>query len=129
MPASSVRRWTVSTRGTLRSSLRLGSRQRSLTLSWSVSNDVGEIDAVGLFTAKKAGEGNVIASANGQSGQASVTVAPGPLAVVHVEPPEIQLKAGESVQLTVKGLDAVGNEVALEPIWSLTADLGELSPQ
>ena len=98
------------------------------TPSWSVSNEVGEIDSVGLFTAEKAGSGEVIATANGQSGQASVTVAPGPLAVVHVEPQEIQLKAGESAQLSVKGLDAVGNEVALEPLWSLTADLGELSP-
>ncbi len=98
-----------------------------VTPSWSVSNDVGEIDAVGLFTAKKAGEGNVIATANEQSGQAAVTVTPGALTVVKVEPKAISLKAGESVQLQAKGFDAVDNEVALEPVWSLTADLGELS--
>ena len=98
------------------------------TPSWAVTNEVGDIDAVGLFTAEKAGSGNVVATANGQSGQASVTVAPGALAAVYVEPQAIQLKAGEDVQLTARGVDAVGNEVPLEPLWSLTADLGELSP-
>ena len=98
-----------------------------VTPSWSVSNDVGEIDAVGLFTAQKAGEGQVIATANEQSGQANVTVTPGALTVVKVEPQSISLKAGESVQLTAQGFDAADNEVALEPTWSLTADLGELS--
>jgi hypothetical protein len=99
----------------------------TVTPSWSVSNDIGDIDAVGLFTAKKAGEGNVIATANAQSGQAEVTVTPGALSVVKVEPQAIHLRAGESVQLQAKGFDAAGNEVALGPVWSLTADLGELS--
>ncbi|WP_179136924.1 Ig-like domain-containing protein [Candidatus Entotheonella palauensis] len=98
-----------------------------VTPNWSVSNDVGEIDAVGLFTAKKAGEGHVIATADEQSGQAKVTVIPGALTVVKVEPQAISLKAGESVQLQAQGFDATDNEVALEPVWSLTADLGELS--
>lgn len=98
-----------------------------VTPSWSVSNEVGEIDAVGLFTAKKAGEGEVIATVNEQSGQAKVTVVPGALTVVKVEPQSISLKAGESVQLQAQGFDAADNEVALEPVWSLTADLGELS--
>ncbi len=98
-----------------------------VTPSWSVSNDVGEIDAVGLFTAQKAGEGNVIATVDEQSGQANVTVTPGALTVVKVEPTTIRLKAGESVQLQAQGFDAADNEVALEPVWTLTADLGELS--
>ncbi|ETX00549.1 MAG: hypothetical protein ETSY1_10900 [Candidatus Entotheonella factor] len=98
-----------------------------VTPIWSVSNDVGEIDAVGLFTAQKAGEGQVIAMADEQSGQATVTVTPGALTVVKVEPQSISLKAGESVQLQAQGFDAADNEVALEPVWTLTADLGELS--
>ncbi len=99
-----------------------------VTPSWSVSNDVGEIDAVGLFTAQTAGEGNVVATVDEQSGQAKVTVTPGALAVVRIEPTTIRLQAGESVQLQAKGFDAAGNEVALEPTWTLTADLGDLSP-
>lgn len=98
-----------------------------VTPSWSVSNEVGEIDAVGLFTARKAGAGRVIATANGQSGEAGVTVTPGALAAVKVEPQTIRLQAGESVQLQAKGFDAVDNEVPLEPAWSLTADLGDLA--
>ncbi len=98
-----------------------------ITPTWSVSNDVGSIDAVGLFTAEKAGDGNVMAAVGEKSGQAAVTVVPGALTVVKVEPETIRLQAGESVQLKAQGFDAAGNEVALEPIWSLTADLGELS--
>lgn len=98
-----------------------------VTPTWSVSNDAGSIDAVGLFTAEKAGSGNVVATANEQSGQATVTVTPGALKVVKVKPETISLQAGESVQLQATGFDAAGNEVALEPVWSLTADLGELS--
>lgn len=98
-----------------------------VTPHWSVSNDVGEIDAVGLFTAQKAGEGDVIATAHEQSGQAKVVVTPGALANVRVEPTSLRLRAGESVQLHAQGFDAAGNDVALDPVWSLTAELGELS--
>ncbi len=98
-----------------------------VTPTWEVSNDVGTVDAVGLFTATTAGEGEVIATAADQTGRANITVTPGPLITVEVEPQEVRLRAGEETQLQAKGYDAGGNEVTLEPIWSLAADLGELS--
>jgi hypothetical protein len=79
--------------------------------TWEVTNELGTIDASGLFTATKAGQGRIVANAGGQTARVEVTVVPGPLTLLQVEPEEIQMRAGESVQFQVKGFDAVGNEV------------------
>jgi hypothetical protein len=95
--------------------------------TWTVSNDIGSMDAVGLFTAIKSGEGDVIATTGEHSGRAKVTVTPGPLTRVEVEPQEVRLKAGEEVQLQAMGYDAGGNEIQVEAAWHLNAELGDLS--
>jgi hypothetical protein len=96
--------------------------------TWEVTDELGTIDSSGLLTATRAGEGTIVATADGQAGRAEVTVVPGPLATLQVEPEALQMRAGETIQLQVKGFDAVGNEVPVEPSWSLKADLGELGP-
>lgn len=93
-------------------------------VQWSVSQGVGTIDAGGLFTATKAGAGTVNATAGDATAQANITVTPGPLATVQVEPNRLAIRAGEETTLKAQGLDAGGNSVPLEPTWSLTADLG-----
>lgn len=95
--------------------------------TWEVSQEVGTIDAVGLFTAIKSGHGNIIATVGAQRGQARVTVEPGPLTRVSVEPPTVHVEAGQEIQLQAKGYDATGNDVPIEPVWRLAADLGTLS--
>ncbi|HEY7712475.1 MAG TPA: Ig-like domain-containing protein, partial [Candidatus Entotheonella sp.] len=95
--------------------------------TWTVSNDIGSIDAVGLFTAIKTGAGDIIATIGEQSGRAQVTVTPGPLTRVEVEPKEVRLKAGEEVQFQAMGYDAGGNEIEVEATWNLNAELGDLS--
>lgn len=95
--------------------------------TWAVSNDIGSIDAVGLFTAIKSGEGDIIATTGEHSGRAQVTVTPGPLTRVEVEPKEVRLKAGEEVQFQAMGYDAGGNEIQVEATWNLNAELGDLS--
>jgi Bacterial Ig-like domain (group 1) len=96
--------------------------------TWEVTNELGTIDSSGLLTATKSGQGSIVASAGGQTARAEITVVPGPLTLLQVEPAEVQMRAGESVQFRVRGFDAGGNEVAVEPSWSLKADLGELAP-
>jgi hypothetical protein len=96
--------------------------------TWDVTGDLGTIDASGLLTATKAGQGNIVATAQGQTGRAAVTVVPGTLATLRVEPEQLHMRAGESMQLRVQGFDAVGNEVPIEPSWRLNAALGELEP-
>ena len=57
--------------------LRNGSPE-SVDFTWSVSpSTMGTITALGVFTGSEAGSGTVVASAEGESGSADVTVTPG----------------------------------------------------
>lgn len=98
-----------------------------VTPTWQVAGDVGTIDDTGQFVATKAGSGEVVAMADGKSIRAKVTVTPGPLAAIRVQPERVQLQAGKELQLQALGSDAAGNAVELTPSWSLTGELGELS--
>jgi hypothetical protein len=97
-----------------------------ITPTWSVSNSIGTIDSAGLFTATKAGEGEVVVTANGKSSRARVQVSAGELASIAVAPERVVLAAGEELQLQAQGRDAAGNPVPIEPIWALAENLGEL---
>jgi plastocyanin len=99
-----------------------------VTPTWEVTNEIGTIDASGLFTATKAGTGEILATANGATGRAQVTVTPGELAAISVTPTRVMLQAGEELQLQANGYDATGNTIPIEPSWHLTANLGELDP-
>jgi hypothetical protein len=94
--------------------------------TWKVHNDIGTVDRSGLFTALKAGEGAVVATVDEITGRAQVTVTPGALKAITVEPSHIEVQAGEEVQLQAHGRDAAGNEIPIDPTWNLTADLGDL---
>lgn len=99
-----------------------------ITPTWSVTNDIGTVDSSGLFTATKAGEGEVVVSADGKSGRARVKVSAGELASITATPERVVLHAGQELQLQAQGRDAAGNSVAIQPIWSLAMNLGELDP-
>lgn len=93
---------------------------------WSVTGGVGTIDASGLFTATRAGTAAVVAAAGETTAEATVVVTPGALADINITPDRLAVRAGEQVQLNAEGVDAAGNVVAIEPLWSLTADLGSI---
>lgn len=98
-------------------------------LSWNVTPPaLGSMDANGVFTAALTGSGNVVATTPGHTAQARVTVVPGALAALTVQPKTVQVQAGEEVQLRASGRDAAGNIVTVTPTWSIANDLGKLSP-
>lgn len=76
-----------------------GLEMTGIEFDWTCSNDVGEIDDTGLFTARAAGTATVTASADGKSGEATVTVtAEEPVArSVEINPPEATLTVGGTV--------------------------------
>ena len=96
--------------------------------TWTVTNDVGTIDASGLFTATKAGGGEVGVTVEGTTARARVTVTAGELATLRLSPERVVVQAGEEVQVQASGHDATGNLVPIAPTWRLTANLGELDP-
>jgi hypothetical protein len=85
--------------------------------------------AAGRYTPTKTGAWKVAAAARGTTakGEAQVTVTPGKLVEVRVDPPTATLKVDESASFTAVALDSKGNEItAMAPEWSLTAKLGSI---
>jgi len=90
-----------------------------ITPTWA-RNGGGNINGAGLFTGTTVGAWTVYANASGKSGNASVTVNPGPLATITVAPPTATITADQTQQFTATGADAFGNPVAISPVWTAT---------
>jgi len=94
---------------------------------WSAES--GTITQAGLFTPDKVGKFQVTVSDGGISASAEVTVTPGRLKSVVITPKNATLKVGETLQFTVKGYDAKGNEIETITIaWSVSSDIGSVTP-
>ena len=81
-----------------------------VTPEWSLNHRVGDIDAQGLFLARRTGSAQVHATVGAHRGEASVTVKPNDLASLSVQPVgPLTLTAGSTVSLTLTGYDAVSS--------------------
>jgi MYXO-CTERM domain-containing protein len=101
----------------------------SLALNWAVTAGGGSVNGSGLFTAGTvAGSypNTLEVSASGRSARASLTVRPGPLAVLSLSPREVDLAPGSTVKFTLLSTDRFGNAVAVSPTWSVVAGGGTL---
>jgi hypothetical protein len=96
--------------------------------TWRVANDVGEVSPTGTFTALRAQTGQVVAMAGGVSGNAHVSVVPGPLVLLKVTPEDLHLTAGETAEIVAVGYDAFGNPGLTPPVWQITKDVGTITP-
>ncbi len=104
------------------------------TITWSVINGGGSMDASGLFTAGTSVgtfTDTVRASSGGISGDATVTVTPGALASIVVSPATATLIIGGTRQFIATGRDSAGNTVPANVTWSVvngggTIDAGGL---
>ena len=95
--------------------------------TWRLTDDIGEITAAGKFKALQAISGQVVATAEGISGSAPVTVQPGPLTLLKVTPEAVRLTAGDTAEIIVVGYDAFGNPVPAEPVWQVTEGMGTVN--
>jgi hypothetical protein len=89
-----------------------------ITSSWSASG--GAVDQSGVFTPDKVGTFTVTARSGVVQGKATVTVDPGALASISVDPPAATISADETQRFTAKGADSKGNPVPVSPVWSAT---------
>lgn len=79
-------------------------------VAWQSSNgNIATVSAAGLVTAKAAGPVVITATSEGQSGTASLTVIPVPVASVTVVPADAALGVGTSSQLSSITRDSAGN--------------------
>jgi len=86
-----------------------------VTFTWSATG--GSITQQGLYTPDKVGTWNVIASAQGKSGTASVEVKPGVLDRLVITPENVSITADDVQQFEVEGFDSRGNHVDVSPEW------------
>ncbi len=108
---------------------------RENEVNWRVDKDMGTVRD-GIFTGLKTGSGNVIAEVNNIQAVSRVTVIPGQLReIVMVPSPPFSLSAGnkvegvaagQKVQFTAKGYDALGNYISIAPMWSVRGNVGSI---
>lgn len=96
-------------------------------LTWSVEGGIGEVDSLGLFTAREQGEGKVIVVGGGQRAEARVVVVP-EVVVLNLSPEQVSLRPKDTVQFRVEPLDANGNPIQpIVPLWKVEpATLGTI---
>jgi len=70
------------------------------------------VNSSGLVTAVATGGATITATSEGQSGTASITVPPVPVATVAVTPASASVDEGKTVQLTATPKDAAGNPLS-----------------
>src|SRR5439155_1438945 len=80
---------------------------------WTSSTGaVATVGSSGLVTAVATGGATITATSEGQSGTASITVPPVPVATVAVTPASASVDEGKTVQLTATPKDAAGNPLS-----------------
>ena len=110
-----------------------GNEISDAVFTWGAST-VGSVDETGLFTAGteagiSAGLVKVAATRGAQSRAALivVTVDPGPLSTLVVEPAEITLDIGAAQPFTFRALDEFGNEISdVISSWSIVPEVGTI---
>jgi hypothetical protein len=91
--------------------------------TWSATG--GRIDGSGLFSPDAVGKFTVTAREGAVSGGAEVTVTPGTLATLTVEPPGATVAADSTVRFSAIGKDAKGNDVQVSAVWSFSGAAAE----
>ncbi len=86
-----------------------------------------EVETGRFIAGTTAGQATLTVRAGSSRSSVTITVAPGPLERLAVEPPEVTLNPGQTATFTARGYDAFGNEVPLPDVtWS--ADGGTIQP-
>ena len=93
------------------------------TPSWtSDAPIVASVSADGLVRGSSPGQASIVATANGKTGRAALTVLQIPVARVTVSPAEVTLDVGSTQQLKAETLDANGRTLAGRVITWTSAD-------
>lgn len=87
----------------------------------TLSNSSGSSGTLSTtFTGTHAGLGSLVASSQGITQSAVITVTSGALFRIEISPSSASLNAGQSQSFTARGYDAHNNVVSISPTWTLT---------
>lgn len=106
-----------------------GGNPHKVKAAWrTYYSTVGSIDAEGKFSSGiEAGSDYIEAAYGGERAYALVTVKPGALVSISIDPPSATLEVGDSISLTATGKDSYGNDVSVSPVWSVEGGIGSIS--
>ena len=94
-------------------------------VSWSSSDaSIARVDEMGIVRGVAPGEATITATSEGQSGSATITVIPRPVASVVVEPSTATFETGNTVQLRAEPRDAENNALTGRLVVWTTSDEG-----
>ncbi len=94
-----------------------GEEMPQIALQWSVEGDAGSVDTSGVFTALKPGKAFVIATGNGVSGKALVTVTPSALAALRVRPEKNAALPGSTIKVKIHGLTSENESAGYNEVF------------
>lgn len=98
-------------------------------VQWSLSRSIGTINQQeSTFNALHTGTGEIRASVGNILKSVGVEVSPAELARLQIAPQNLDIAAGEQIRFEVEGFDRFGNQVEVEPEFSMDEALGELKP-
>lgn len=93
--------------------------------SWEVTGKIGRIESLsGIFYADYVGTGEVIARVAGISNSIKVSVIPGGLKNIVINPPKVTMEMKDTLKFKCKGFDKYGNYIKVSPLWSTTGNIG-----
>ena len=101
----------------------------SVSIQWATEGEIGEISGEGAFVAQTAGTGQVVARSGDAQAQVPVTVTPGELHEIAFSLEKETIPAGETVELSARGMDAFGNRFPIQPEWLLSTSIGEVQQE
>ena len=66
---------------------------------------------------------------DGTRAQIAVTVEKGRIHRLEMEPPALEITAGEEQRFAARAFDAEDNEVALRPVWAVSNGIGQINEE
>ena len=96
----------------------------ALDAAWALEGDIGDLTSSGVFTAGRAGNGWVTAQHSDLEGVADVTVSPGAVHRLAIQPAQAQVASTTAQRFEATGYDVAGNEVTVQAQWALAAKIG-----
>jgi hypothetical protein len=96
--------------------------------TWALEGKIGSLTASGAFTAGQAGSGRVTAQVDDLQAAAEVTVAPGRVHRLSLEPGQAQVASTTTQTFVAKGYDAADNEVPVDVQWAMSSKIGMIDP-